>query len=499
MAEQTSSGSNLDRLIDLRRRYLGPLAGGLVLLRAMVTLAWLAVAVPYQWDLSFPEAAVVARAADVSRGESPYHDWREWPHAFAPYSPLTYVVPGLAARIAGDDDHSGARTAGRVLSFLSILGILALIFVLSRRLDLRGAWPWLAAAAALSWESLYGYVISFRPDAPQVFLAFLAFAIVARREIRAWHAAIALVLLTVSFWFKAASFGLLAATLIAIAVSQRKYIPLCVAAFVISNAILFFAVNAATEGRLALNVIGSLDNGIELSNYARLPSQVSKTALLLFAGGLAAALLALARKWGDERHRLLAWASLLSGVFAAAAYMKVGADINYLLEPFLLFSMLAVAGLESVWRAATARPVPLREVFLSGAVVPAAVILSIPMLTGARSDLQTSIRRWKPLEIERRVQEEPYILSVIPYLGLESRGPHAVLDHYQYAVLARRGLLDTAPLLDRIRDQTFSVVVIEGTLENPGEAYYTPQFMETLRARYRHRETYGALSLLVPK
>src|SRR5690242_15935341 len=109
-----------------------------MLLRLAVLCVWLGMIVPEHPDLSFPEGALVGRALDVARGESPYHDWRLWPHAFAPYPPLAYYPAGWAARaLAGPAPapHT-VYMVGRSFSLLAMLGVFTLIYLFGRRLGL---------------------------------------------------------------------------------------------------------------------------------------------------------------------------------------------------------------------------------------------------------------------------------------------------------------------------------------------------------------------------
>jgi hypothetical protein len=67
-----------------------------MLARLLFAAALICLALPGLWDNSYPEGALAARAWDAARGLPVYQDWREWPHAFAPYSPLTYYLPAWA-------------------------------------------------------------------------------------------------------------------------------------------------------------------------------------------------------------------------------------------------------------------------------------------------------------------------------------------------------------------------------------------------------------------
>jgi hypothetical protein len=487
----------------LRRRYLGPLVAFVIGLRALAALVWMGSVVPYQWDVSFPESAVVARAADVARGESSYHDWREWPHHFAPYGPLGYALPGsIAALFAEEPSFELVRRVGRLQSIASIVAILVFAALLARSMGGRGAWPWIAAAVALCWESLYGYVVSFRPDAPQVAFALAAVWIVSREKLTIREAITAMALISISFWFKAASIGPLLAVFMAIVWRLGwKTAAICAAEFLTFNALLFFTLETMTGGLFSLNVINSLNNGLSFENFINLSRQIGKTAWLIFALGGVSIFLNIRSRTASFASRIIALAALFSAIVTLALYSKTGADINYWLEPFVLFSVMAVALLARLWNHEfqNSRAAIGHECAFAGVLLPLVLYFSIPLLGGVRADLESSFRSWKPLDVTLRIREEAKVLSVIPYLALESRGEPAILDHYQYRVLASRGLLDTKPLLDRVRAGEFSAIVIEGTLQTPAENYYAPEFTEALQSGYAPAGKFGALTLLKPR
>lgn len=500
-------GETLD-IQRFRRLYLGPLVTLLLVFKVGVALVWLGMTLPIQWDLTFPEAAVVVRAEEVARGETPYHDWVEWPHGFAPYGPLTYYTTGLAARLAGGDDlFTTTRLIGRIQSQLALAGLLALSVLLLRRMGLSWAWSAYGIAAALAWEPLFGYVVSFRPDAPQVFFALLALYVASGGggESRP-RSLLALAALYVSLWFKATSWGMLAAMSFWLwrgCGGTRAATRL--ALFVLAGLIPVLLLNRMWEGRLWMNLVGSLDNGIDLENFALITSKLTLGAwfILLFGGSVAA--LQWMRAPMESPRFLLALGTLCSLAATLVTTLKVGADSNYYLEPFVLCGAWTVYGIRELWvlpeEATAGGDVRLisvrREIPLTILLLPFLLFISGRSLISARTDLEKARSLWKePAVLARAKTIEGPVLSVFPRIAATAGSEAGILDHFQYRVLADRGLLKRTELLSRLRSQYFEAVILEGSAAGPAEAYFLPEFPSALMENYEATEYYGQTTVL---
>lgn len=495
-----------------RRRYFGPLIALLLAFKALVAVAWLGMSLPVQWDLSFPEGAVVARALDVARGDVPYHDWVDWPHAFAPYGPLTYTTAGWAGRLfAGDDLMESVRLAGRLQSQLSLLGVVALSVAFLRRLGLRWGWSLFGVSAALGWESLFSYAVSFRPDGPQVFFSLLALYLAsAGSGDRAGRIFLALGALYLSFWFKATSWGVLAALTFWLWRGSGPWkASLQLAAFALAGLIPVALLNAAWEGRLLLNLVGSLDNGADLENFLRIAAKIPLGAWFVLILGGSMALIQWLRAPMDSPLYLLALGTLCSIAATLLATLKVGADVNYYLEPFVLCGVWTVFGIWTLWelpeeavRGSERLKVELRrEIPLTILMLPFLLYICGTSLIGARGDLEEIQGLWKEPPVLQRIKRvEGPVLSVFPCVALAAKGDPGIMDHFQYRVLADRGLLKRSELLNRLRRREFDAIVLEGSGAGLPAGLYLPEFEAELFANYSIDETYAeTMVLLTPR
>jgi hypothetical protein len=505
-AEPTSQ-TTLD-IQRFRRVYLGPLVALLLALKVAVAVVWLGMTLPIHWDLSFPEGAVVARAADAARGDRPYHDWRDWPHAFAPYGPLTYYTAGWIARtVPGEDLVARTRLIGRLQSHLAVLGIVLLSVGLLRRLGLPWRWALLGVTAALGWESLFAYAVSFRPDAPQVFFSLLAIYIAAGGDGRdPKRAILALGALFVALWFKATSWGMAAALAFWLWRScGATQASIRLGLFVLAGLIPVLILNFFWQGRLLLNLIGSLDNGMDPGNYASIFARMPVEVWFVFLLGTGVAGLQWVRASMDTPEFLLAIGTLCSAGATLVTTLKVGADVNYYLEPFILCGVWSVYGVWRLWEFPThergsgqVSKIGLRrEIPLTILLLPFLLFVSGRSLITARESLSELRRVWgdPPIMTHVRGIEGP-VLTVFPCLALVGQGDPGVLDHFQYRVLADRGLLNRSELLGRVRTRYFEAIIIEGTPEQPADAYFFPEFQGALLENYEISAVYGGQTVL---
>ncbi len=492
-----------------RRRYVGPLLSFLLGLRVLASLLWLAFLIPAIVDLSLPEGAVVARAADVARGESPYHDWRHWPYSFAPYEPLTYYPVGWTARFFGlSDAPLKIYRLGRIQSLVSLLGIGFLLARILARLGAPPIWRLLGVAAFTIWTENFTHLISYRPDPPQVFFSLLALAIALRNPARPRTVTTVLIALWVSAWFKATSWGLIAALSVwmVMGMGWRRAL-LGLLAFAVAGLVPALILNWKLRGLLLLNLIDSLDNGYYLAYAWNILREVPllPAAIMILGLGLSARRL-LSNPVGDAPW-LLSLATVLSLAAAVFQSLKPGAYHNYYLEGYALSCIVTTRWLCHLWREAQDNWKAARELIFTGILLPAILIDAFLFFPGLRHDLRIVRLVWKPSALVERVKQiEGPILTQNPYLALVRPAPPTLMDQGHYTILADRGRINREELFDKLRRREFSAVLmatrdvaVTGTTEPTMSFFYTPQFLALLRENYIEREQMEGMSILLPR
>jgi len=490
------------------RWYLGPLLALLLVAILAFTWAQFCFLAGCRLDISYPEGAVAARALDVAKGVSPYHDWREWPHAFAPYGPLAYYPAGWTLRWSGlPVGIRQAYVTGRCISLLSILIVCGILYALARRTELSRTWSFLMICSVFVWQELLIYCASLRPDAPKALCALGALALMAGRAPRPWRVLASGGLLGLSFWIKPTNWGIALAWAIWAGGEggvRRSLVALL--GFGLAGLIPAWWMDHRLQGRLFLNMVGSLDNGWSLK-----PFWMVLTYLLQWQGPVLAAPCWLAlrelrlRKTG-EAGRLLAWAFLLTLFFALVQYLKAGSDLNYFLESYLLGSILATGGISRLWDRVVAGGARRWEKRLL-ALVAAFVILHTGIeLVDFRESLKMARRSRQTHGVPQLLSgSKGPVLSTYPFVALSVPENSVILDHYQYAVLAGRGRLKTKPLLDRVRAKAFSAIVLtdeDGKTREVLDQWrnlYCPEFLPTLLENYRMECQVSYFYILTPR
>lgn len=470
------------------------LATVLFVILGLSVFVGLCLLLPIQFDLSFPEGALVARARDVAEGRTPYSDWREWPHGFAPYAPLTYYPPGWIARAILDQPETiDYYRLGRAHSFVFLIGLWGLLVGMGRRLAL----PWAAAVMPLGlfliWRWLQEFAFSFRPDAPQVFFAMLGLWIALGGRAGPGRLLLVLGALMASFWYKPTSWG------IALALALWTWwgmgaVKAGVAwiGFGATGLAAALGVNAWLDGALISNMLGVTDVGWEplrlLLRWRDFPPLPS--AILILAVPVAVVMLGRSRESSNEadstarRERLLALAFVCSLGFALIQYGKNGADRNYFLESYALGCVIVTRGLW-VWLNRAGQRT-------EKTALAAVLLLGLLVVTGdALRELKYEVDRSRRLSNElpglgAYQAEDQLVLAYHPYLALVLGSEPSVLDAFQFMRLTADNPELEAALLKRVREEAFDLIVI------PRNAtyLYSEDFFPLLQ---RHYAEYGLL------
>lgn len=489
-----------------RRQLLTPILLGVTAIH--ILLFWIAITLflPVSIDISYPEGAIVARALDVAHGESPYRDWRQWPHVFAPYAPLTYFVPGTVARLIGRIDPVSLYWIGRLHSWIGLAALCAVTWLIGRRLGLSRSWATVLLGVLLFWRHLFEWSLSYRPDAVKTALALAAIGCFMSDSKRRWPVW-TLTFLYLSFWYKPTAWGVLLAVIIEYARqhgTRRAWALLL--GFGLAGLIPALAYNALTDGLFFLNIIDSLKNGFSLKPYRELVGLYPPIPCFLTMIGIGAAIYHLRCSRSippPEKYRFVALAMLATLFFSGLLMFKAGADLNYFFTPYVLAIILAVTGLQQLWSRVNGR-------LWCESVAWFVVLLALAQFTlhinRSMQDIPFIHKLWQEDPMIRLARSRPGpILSVHPYISVKTNRDETILDHYQYMLITVRGGINPEILADRIASQEFSLIIIFSTWHQAAmdgsmaETHYFPGFHELLNRYYYPSQTINQRVFFVPR
>ncbi len=490
--------TNLESLEFYRVRYFVPLLLSLIAVRAVTSLAYGVALVPFKPDITFPEGAIVYGAGRVAAGQSPYTDWREWPHYFAPYGPLLYYPVGIIARMFGSGaTHDLIYKIGRIQSVASLLGIAMAVVFISGRLSITRFAQWLPAGLLfVCSDEIIQFAVTYRPDSPQVFFSMAALAVVLSGSPTRARALTAYTLLFIAFWFKPTSWGMaLALGYWVGAAHGRRAGMLAIFAFAAAGLLLFALINWMMEGRLWLNMVVSMDNGMYPNAILVFWGMFRWAFILTFLIAAATAIMIFrGRASATPVQKAIAAAWSCSHLATFIQCQKVGADSNYLLEPFTLSAVMAVLGITTAFSIQNTNARWARETIFLVVILPVMTYQCGAGIVTFRRDMKTVVSHWEHYAFAKKIASKGGpILARESYWPLIGSTIPTIMDPRHYGLLVQRGRLDDSEIIQRVERRAFPAIIFGKSDFDPvGPNYrlFSPRFAESLRRNYHITDAY---------
>jgi MFS family permease len=456
----------------------------------------------FLYDNSYPESACVERTLATARGEPLYARTDAWPYNAAVYGPLFYKLPGLAMRALGPAADRNAEVVrayfvGRAFSLVSALLILGAVWMLCGSLGLALSWRAAAILLFFSAPAIIGFGYSFRPDFPATALCLWAWAAALRLENRK-GAALASSLMVLAILVKQTSAISALALFLALLAAGRKRDSLVYAA---AGA----ALGGAAAGYLLLtagplwleNTVFSLASPFHLPSLYQRFLSLGATEAVPFAGAFAACLgLEFSAKKPEARRIFrIAFATLFFGFLLAS--MRVGGNLNYLLESYCWATVLTAACASRLFqRAGNLAGANGRGRSIAAAIVLGALI--VPYLLRARADMADLPNQFKaPPPAAMRYagiaeflgQPHGEILTTQGYLWWMTPDPPTMMDAFLYSAQVAAGRLSPDDLAGKIARCEFGLIathweVGKDTPRIQGAPALPPQVEQAILQRY---------------
>ncbi|MFQ5413610.1 MAG: hypothetical protein ACE5E6_04040 [Phycisphaerae bacterium] len=292
---------------------------------------------PSAVELTYPASVDVYVAREFQHGRPIYRDFREPPHVPALYGPLLYVAPGVVARLVAADEL-GIFKIGRAMCLLSTAGALVIVGVLVYRYFGAGWWITLLMVGLLATAKImWPWGMSFRADAPELFLDLAGLAIFMRwkHDQRRYAAVAAFVL---AFAFKQSAVVGPVAVVLSMWLGGRRRDALWfagVAAAAYGGA--FLVMNALTDGLYFMNGYRGMAANVTPGNLATV---VAGGALVKCGAPLALGAVGALRSWQTRRPDVVSVFFALAFLAACAGTVRDGSGDNYFIKPLALACIL---------------------------------------------------------------------------------------------------------------------------------------------------------------
>lgn len=404
----------------------------------------------------YVEGVVLAAQLDVAAGRSPFdpRGWAEPPYRIHLYGPVFYELAGRILRGLGSP---ASLAPGRLLSLAGLALALAGGFVLGRRMTGRGdAAAWVGVLAPLSFLPVLIFAPQNRVDALAAGLSICGLAIAARggRAAPAWAA----LLFVLALFTKPTALAAPAALFLAWIWRRRRDAGLLAAAALLFGLAGLAGMQWATGGGFGTAVFGfNGANPFSLGGLLKAVQMALSQPLLPLAAGLALAGLI----EGEAEERLTALYYLMALTLALATVGKVGANVNYFVEPGLAtMPILALA-----WKRTSGS---LRGLGLALAFTAASLVVAAPRVAlefrgrGERAKAESTLRPMLAGQTVLTMEITSALRAgALPYLN----------DPSIFACLSAAGRIDERRLLADLERGAITVVLADADLAEADPIY----------------------------
>ena len=489
-------------LLESGRILLGVL-GALLLLNTLLVYLQLAICATIPRDLMYPEGAIVWGAWKVAHGLSVYEDWRQWPHHFTPYGPALYYPVGWLLRLFHPSPiNMDYYILGRAQSVIALAGVGLLAVLLARRARCSRWVAWTGGLGMLGLlPGILSYTATYRPDAPMVFWNMLAVWLALGGMGRRWRRWAVVGCLWLAAAYKPAGWAApLVVAWLAWGELGRKSTIRWGLIYLGGGLAGVGLMDLLTGGRFSLNAIVANLCGFGVPPFV---GRISESDPFLYADLLVRFLVpALFGVW-LFRHGDLArpWRALglyffLSTLFSAAQLARVGADVNFLLEPYVL-GAVAAAMAYTRWFSPAAPPDQRARGWIR---IPALTLIGLSLALTLRDNVPSlpaclKLRHERFMEHELTREAPPVLLMDSAFMHPDPAA-HALMDPVFYAIMVKRGKLSAQPLLERLEGRRFRLVVLSPIARTAlREQSGDPSIIQALERNYQLRPQAGLLEI----
>ncbi len=464
------------------------IAGAVIVAAGWVrTVIVAAVGIPFRYAHNYAEPAVAAILLNIPRNPLLYHDFQHEPFIVNPYNPVYIYLSYAASWVIREP-----MAAGRVVSFAAGLAVCALIFLILRRIGVSRLPAFIFAALFVQMPSTAGQWATMRPDVTGLAFSLagiyclLRYETASPRRPAGWLGA-GIACFVLAFFTKQNFLAGPACYFLYLA-SERRAADLVRFSAVFAAGLFLptLVLNHLTGGTYLMNQLMSVKKPFFAALFAQFWSRY------LIGHAALAALAAAAFIWGPRRgvHKMLLFYAVLAAL-STVTLGKIGADINYFLEP-----SAAICILGGVFAGAAVK----HRGPVFGALLAAALLQTIPL-----AELGKGVRFSGPKtpELDRitawiRQTDGPVFAENMGLLI--AAGKPVVYAPFEFTQLADAGVWDENKVLSKLERREFAAVILETNLwKIARSSRFTPAFVSRVRTHYSPVARIGGQIICVPK
>jgi hypothetical protein len=418
-----------------------------------------------------------------------YRNLSQPPYLPAQYSPLLYMLYSVPARINSSNPFIGPRLLALAIFILCIAVVVSIVRVL---VPVRHAWLW-GLLLASSFRSMELWPLQLRGDFPGILFGLTSIRLLLARSSRAVLFAGLCAGLATQFKFTYVA-ALAAGSLWLLLRKQWRNLAIFLGTGVLTS-IGLYLVLGLLEPHMFSQML-TLAPGIrDVRGCVKLAFDAIKEPTVLLA--LLPLPLVVLRRW--PRWMLLLLYVCLSFAIGGLTDIQAGGSINYFFEFFFALTPLAVFGIYEL--IAWSRP-------YSGVAVFTTALFLIHFFPSSVRDNRYPWNGMTPSSIRSQnatfrrfaaAMRGRHIFSTVPRIALLDPQP-ALVEPYLLTYMQRLGKFDGQPILSRVRDGEFDVVVTaaDRTLSWRGVPHIDKALEASIASAYKLRCSIGGYLVYLP-
>lgn len=445
---------------------------------------------PFQMDAS--EGFILEQATAIARGQSIYGPIDKPPYLVGNYPPL---MPLIYAALNGPRVDLSSLILGRWLVISTTVLCALLLAAILCRLTRRFTPTLLAPLLFLVNYEVFLWSPLVRVDFPALSLTLaglLAFVL----SPRCLNLALAGLLFTAAAYTRQTAVLAPLACAVALAVHDRRRLAWFIGPAAIAGIVALIALQYMTSGQFLRHTIAYNANRMDWPIWLAL----MKNEIWFFYRWFIAATIAMAvagfffsARPGSDSHEKTVRAALgmyaVLGAISLLSYAKIGAGVNYVIEPLASTVIWLMLSLDSFMTSSAARSQRHR-------VVAAAICLLLLAHSGWLVHRQTQLfSTFTPAPLDKSIASglaqyirgiKGDILCEEPFFTMLAGQP-VLFDPFIMSQLSKEGKWDQTPFVHMLENKYFARIVTNEDLMRPQTDYerYTPAMAEAVRKHYR--------------